>query len=76
MEALMPAKKSETAKAEAKPKKDTLTCMVLKAGDGKISKGERDANSDIYYDRHDKPEFPVEIARALQERGFVEIMDD
>lgn len=72
----MPAKKSDTAKAEAKPQKDTLTCMVLKAGADRISKGTRKDNSDEYYARQEEFEADPEIAKALQERGLVEIMDD
>ena len=70
----MPAKKTTAAKP--KPKKTTLTCMVLKAGADRISTGEREANSDIYYPRKAEFECEPDIAKALQERGFVEIMDD
>jgi hypothetical protein len=76
METLMPTKKTDAAKAETKPKKDTLTCMVLKAGADRISTGERKNNSDVYYARQDQFEAEPSIAKALQARGLVEIMDD
>lgn len=57
------------------PKKTTKTCMVLKAGDGKISKGKRVDSCDLYYGRQERIEFPPKVAEALEARGYVEIMD-
>lgn len=71
----MPPKKQTAAKPKPKPKKDTVSCMVLTKGADKISTGEMVDDKNVYFERHAKFEADPIIAQALQERGFVEIMD-
>lgn len=47
---------------------------VLKAGDGKISKGFRDAGERQFYAKGDEITVSDEIAQALEARGFAEIL--
>lgn len=47
---------------------------VLKAGDGKISTGKHDPRGgDELYEFGEEPEFPKDIAEALEARHLVEI---
>lgn len=65
----MPAQKTNETK------KTTKTCMVIKAGADRISTGERVDNADVTYPQKAKFEATPSQAKALEERGFVEIMD-
>lgn len=48
-------------------------CRVLKAGDGKISKGVHDINGEHYFDKGDEFVTSQAIATNLEDRGFIEI---
>lgn len=65
-------KKAEAPKAEAKAP-DTAVVRILKAGDGKVSKGQHDLNGEHYYAKGEEVLLPIAIATALENRGFVEI---
>lgn len=68
-----PAKTAPRKKAEAKPAEGEVLCRVLKAGDGKISKGVHVASKgDETWSRNDVFPASREIAEGLEARGFVE----
>lgn len=66
------------AEAAAVAASGMVVCRVLKAGDGKISKGYLDleTNADAVFAFADKPTLPRLIAEALEARNFVEIQGE
>lgn len=66
------------AEAAAVAASGMVICRVLKAGDGKISKGYLDVetNTDAVFAFADKPTLPRLIAEALEARNFVEIQGE
>ena len=67
---------TKDSKTEAKvPTKDTVTCIVLKKGAGRISKGTRTGAVDDTYAKGATVELMPEAAAALEDRAFVSIQD-
>lgn len=67
-----PAPKAAKA-AKAKPSGDIVKCRVTKAGDGKISTGDRDEDGDLTHQFGAIIELPRDNAQELEDRHFVEI---
>jgi hypothetical protein len=67
------AVKTEVQQADAQ----FVTCRVLPKGDNKISMGQHVAGiGEAHYERGETFKCEAEIAAALEERGFAEIVAD
>lgn len=54
-----------------------VVCRITKQGDGKVSMGKHFAGiGEAHYEWKEAPTFPLSVARALEERGFVEIEEE
>lgn len=70
-----PAKAAEPAvQAPAAPAEGNVIARVLPKGDGEIFTGEQRGTEFPRYAKGDKPELPLAVAQALEDRGFVEIL--
>ncbi|MFA6043624.1 MAG: hypothetical protein WC718_01455 [Phycisphaerales bacterium] len=70
------ARQAAALQVEGAPPVETVTCRVLKAGDGRISMGVHIASiGDAFYEKGETFQAPIDLATGLEDRGYVEIQD-